>query len=295
MEITEKQKEYVLTHYGIVDTKIIALHLNTTPEYVRTIANRYGIKIKRQWTKEDMDYLRENWGETSLKVMSKKLKKTEIAIRTKAGREGLGGYIENGSYITLMDLARAIDRDKYESTYRKLINANIPFYIKKVQYKKVKVIEIEKFWSWAEKNKEKLNFSKLEKFILGKEPKWVDEKRLYDSKIIVRKPWTLKEEMELRQLAKKHTKKEIAVILNRTLYSIRRRCNILKITTVVKIPKKKWTSEEYNLLLQKIREGYNYKQLIVLLNKNENQLRKKLFCNFGTGKLEEVRKQLEME
>ena len=36
MEITEKQKEYVLTHYGIVDTKIIALHLNTTPEYVRT-------------------------------------------------------------------------------------------------------------------------------------------------------------------------------------------------------------------------------------------------------------------
>ena len=48
-------------------------------------------------------------------------------------------------------------------------------------------------------------------------------------------------------------------------------------------------------LLQKIREGYNYKQLIVLLNKNENQLRKKLFCNFGTGKLEEVRKQLEME
>ena len=159
MEITEKQKEYVLTHYGIVDTKIIALHLNTTPEYVRTIANRYGIKIKRQWTKEDMDYLRENWGETSLKVMSKKLKKTEIAIRTKAGREGLGGYIENGSYITLMDLARAIDRDKYESTYRKLINANIPFYIKKVQYKKVKVIGIGKFWRWAEKNKEKLNFS----------------------------------------------------------------------------------------------------------------------------------------
>ena len=66
MEITEKQKEYVLTHYGIVDTKIIALHLNTTPEYVKTIANRYGIKIKRQWTKEDMNYLRENWGETSL-------------------------------------------------------------------------------------------------------------------------------------------------------------------------------------------------------------------------------------
>ena len=194
-----------------------------------------------------------------------------------------------------MDLARAIDIDKYESTYRKLINANIPFDIKKVQYKKVKVIGIGKFWRWAEKNKEKLNFSNLEKFILGKEPKWVDEKRLYDSKIIVRKPWTLKEEMELRQLAKKHTKKEIAVILNRTLYSIRRRCNILKITTVVKIPKKKWTSEEYNLLLQKIREGYNYKQLIVLLNKNENQLRKKLFCNFGTGKLEEVRKQLEME
>ena len=81
MEITEKQKEYVLTHYGIVDTKIIALHLNTTPEYVRTIANRYGIKIKRQWTKEDMDYLRENWGEISLKVMSRKLKRTETAIR----------------------------------------------------------------------------------------------------------------------------------------------------------------------------------------------------------------------
>ena len=167
MEITEKQKEYVLTHYGIVDTKIIALHLNTTPEYVRTIANRYGLKIKRQWTKEDMDYLRENWGEISLKVMSRKLKRTETAIRSKAGREGLGGYIENGSYITLMDLARAIDIDKYESTYRKLINANIPFYIKKVQYKKVKVIEIEKFWSWAEKNKEKLNFSKLEKSIFS--------------------------------------------------------------------------------------------------------------------------------
>lgn len=45
-----------------------------------------------------------------------------------------------------------------------------------------KVIKIDEFWDWAEKNKEVVRFNKLEENALGKEPKWVKEKRYLDKK-----------------------------------------------------------------------------------------------------------------
>lgn len=38
-----------------------------------------------------------------------------------------------------------------------------------------KIIYLDEFWKWAEKNRSFLDFSKMEPLALGKEPGWVNE------------------------------------------------------------------------------------------------------------------------
>ena len=58
---------------------------------------------------------------------------------------------------------------------------NIPL-VKVVRCQSKEMVDMRKFWEWAEENKKQLNFAKFEKGALGKEPDWVDEKRKLDYK-----------------------------------------------------------------------------------------------------------------
>lgn len=45
----------------------------------------------RKWTEEEIDILKKRWGKSKIKNISKKINRTEIAIKIKAKRLGLGG------------------------------------------------------------------------------------------------------------------------------------------------------------------------------------------------------------
>lgn len=47
---------------------------------------------------------------------------------------------------------------------------------KKVKGSSFKVINLDEFWKWAEKNRTIIDFSQLEENVLGKEPEWLKDK-----------------------------------------------------------------------------------------------------------------------
>ena len=60
------------------------------------------------------------------------------------------------------------------------------------------MVDLEKFWEWAYKNQQILNFSRFEKYSLGCEPDWVESKRNQNKKINKNNsPWTKQEDMIL--------------------------------------------------------------------------------------------------
>ena len=138
--------------------------------------------INRSWTKEETEYLKEKWGTVSIPIMSKKLDRTENAIRLKARRLGMNSFLESGEYITLNTLFGVMGIDN--GGYKKISwirNRNFPVHTKRVSNKKVvRIVKMEEFWKWAEANKSFLDFSNFEKNALGKEPYWVKDKRKED-------------------------------------------------------------------------------------------------------------------
>ena len=65
-------------------------------------------------------------------------------------------------------------------TSNRLIREGLPVKWHIVKNNRFRVIDIDDFWKWAEKNKSILDFSRFEKYGLGAEPEWVDIKRKAD-------------------------------------------------------------------------------------------------------------------
>ncbi len=122
--------------------------------------------------------LQRRYGKTTLKSISKKLNRSENAIEIKACRLGLSSALEATGELTAAEIANVFKIDAHVVVDRWIKDREL-----KAQYKAVKFtrkfwrIKIEDFWKWAEDNKEIINFSKLERNILGKEPSWVDLER----------------------------------------------------------------------------------------------------------------------
>lgn len=254
----------------------------------------------RVWTQEETTYLKDNWGIVSVKTIAKTLNRSESSVLSKKDKLKLGAFLDNGDYITLNQLMKAVGYPVCGKSVKRWVDREIPIINKKVNNNSFKAVRIDEFWKWAEENKKKLDFSKFERYILGKEPEWVEIKRQND---ILKKPhtkrlWTKNEDERLIFLVKqyKYNCTEIAEKMQRSENSIRHRLHRLKIKTrpVAKEVKKteKWTKEEVDTLKELIKKGYDYEMIQSFIpNRTEKALRRKIYAIYGTGNLEKARKE----
>lgn len=214
----------------------------------------YGIESTKFWTEKEVDYLEENYGKYSLKVLAKNLNRTESAIKEKCTRLGLTSALRNTGLLTTSELAIAFKTDR-KTIWNYIQYKGLPAKKKAVlRNGKFWRIDINEFWKWLKNNKELLDFSKLEKNILGAEPAWVEEKRKTDTRNKSRrnKNWSNFEINYLKANYKIKTFDEIAKDLNRTLASVQVKSRKLGLSKVVEI---KWKSVEINLLINMKMQG----------------------------------------
>lgn len=216
---------------------------------------------KKKWTNEEVSILKEMWGEHSIPNIAKKLNRSENSIRVKSFRVGLRDNIRSGDYLLLNDVLKILGINYGKGTNR-VINSNIPYKLKASVRQKYRIIYIDDFWKWAEKNKNIINFKNFERGELGPEPEWAEIKRQSDKKKAKEKkntPWTPSEDKQLIWLLEqyKYGYSDIARIIGRTEGAIKRRCYDLKVKArpIKADNHRKWTNEETNICLTMYSNG----------------------------------------
>lgn len=228
----------------------IAEILGTTQSRVSAIFTKYGFDFRGKWTKEDIEYLEENFGLKTIKALARKLNRSEDAVIIKAKRIRLGGITSTTNYINASQLADAIGADR--KTVGRWINEK-GLKAKKTVLAKERTywrITLKNFWDWAKEHQDCIKWSRFELNSLGKEPSWVEAARKKD----LEKPkkqdlkWTKEQDkMLIMYWNTGKESKEIANIMHRSRNAILRRASRLGLSRRnIELP---WTDIEDEMLI----------------------------------------------
>lgn len=255
------------------------------------------------WTKAEYAALSEWWGQYSIPTIAKRLNRSTNAIIVKAQRLGLGPHIASSDLITFNELIKTVGLSKgfggsnYSWSLQKLQAAGLKIHKHRVENNTFRMVDIEEFWEFAEKNRHLFDFSRLEENVLGAEPAWVKVKRTEDFKrTFMVKPknvhWTEAEDRELLRLLRqyKYTYPEIAARLHRSEGAIQRRVLDLGIKErPIKMDNHaQWTDEQFQALGRMMRAGYSYETMSRELGKSTKAIRGKVFTVYLTENLDKA-------
>lgn len=253
----------------------------------------------RQWTAEEEERLEDLYGRVPIPSIAKRLNRSVNAILVKRARMGLGAFLENGDYITLHQLHRAVTGSKSGGGYvitSWVEKRGLPVIYKQVGKCKFRVVNLADFWKWAERNKAFLDFSKMEENILGKEPAWAKAKRRADGLAnVVKKvsPWTKEEDARLAGYIKegKKTGGEIANLLKRSYGAVIRRCSTLGLDTPQKLDKHahQWSAEEMYTVIDAVLEATPYPVISQQTGMSEKAIRGLMYRLYKTENQDKIR------
>ena len=234
--------------------------------------------------------------------LCKKLNRSKNAVMVKVNRLGLPPYLESGEYITMRQLILALGYSGSSDSYKIkswIQNRGFPVRNKRHTKKVVRVVFLDEFWKWAEKNRSFLDFSKMEPLALGEEPDWLAEQRRKDFKAYAlqrKEPWTVDEDSRLKMLLKQHKygSAELSEMLRRSTGAIQRRCTDLGLKErPVKAdnrgPDATWTEDDFSILADGIQNGDSYMLIGQVLGKSEKAVRGKVYSVYLTENADKVR------
>lgn len=277
----KQEVEFLKIHWNAMSIEQIAEELKRTYKSIymkaRTLKlGRNTFQQRKNWTKEEENYLEESWGTVSKEVIAKNLDRTEEAIQLKAQKMKLGPFLEAGDYITLNQLMNEI-RGSYVGkgyTVDQWIEKGLPVKTQKVKTSSFKIINLDDFWKWAKKNRTLIDFSKLEPLILGEEPKWLKDQRKADKEKTFFKttPWTEQEDKKLKRKLNeyRYNYRELSLRMKRTEGAIKRRMIDLNIKArPIKMSNHNpWTEKETELLIELYHKGHSRDTMANYINRS---------------------------
>ena len=257
----------------------------------------------RNWTQEEKNRLAEEWGQYSVPTLAKRLNRSCDAIVVMSQRLGLGAHISNSDMITFNELIKTLGIVKqgvsscYSWCLKKYTGLGLKIHLHKVKNNSFRMVDIDEFWEFAEKNRHLFDFSRLEENALGAEPSWVKIKRAEDFKRTFKvKPhnsqWTEAEDRELLRLVRayRYTYHEIAAKLHRSEGAIQRRVNDLGIKErpLREDPHSTWTQQQLQMLGRMMKAGANYETMSEAIGKSTKAIRGKVFSTYLTERLDKA-------
>ncbi len=183
--------------------------------------------MSKMYSVEEVEFLKEHVGYMKLTTIAKKLNRPLESVSIKLKRLGLGDTRSQAGMITIGELAKILDVDR--KTVENWVLRHGLRCLKQItrQSKSFYFINPTDFWVWAEYNKEKISFYKIEKNVLAPEPEWVDQERIKKrDRVVNYRTWTTGEKKNLLELKNKgYTFVEIGKILGRSASSVGKQYN----------------------------------------------------------------------
>jgi hypothetical protein len=181
------------------------------------------ITMRRNWTSQEIAYVRENVGFQKIPTIARNLERTPTSVELKIKRLGLSNTKSFTGQLTVHELANLLGIDP--KSVKLWIDHHGLKCTKKVtrNTKKFYFVKPEDFWNWSYQNKERVDFSKIEHHTIVPEPEWVEHERR-NKREVNYKAWTTKEVSMLVELVSiGSTFTEIGRKLNRSKISIQRK------------------------------------------------------------------------
>lgn len=184
--------------------------------------------MRRNWTREEERYLVEQVGVSMVPNIAKRLNRSIYSVEVKMKRMGVYHTRNQVGMTTMGELAKLLGVDR--NTVKLWADRdNLPYMKKKTKHEKTfYFIDLVDFWNWANVNRAKIDFSRIDRHALPPEPDWVDPLRK-EARLVNYRLWTTKEEQIL--LSKIQAKKPLEAIakdMNRSIISIARKYERLK-------------------------------------------------------------------
>jgi hypothetical protein len=182
-----------------------------------------GGTMRRNWTDQEIEYVKENLGSVKITTIAHNLERTPTSVELKIKRLGLSNTKSSTGQLTVHELAKLL---KIEPNSVKLwVTKHGLKCTKKVtrNTKAFHFIKPEDFWNWSYQNKERVDFSKIERHTILPEPEWVEKERRHQREVNY-KSWTTKEIRLMNELISLGSSfAEIGKRLDRSSVSIQRK------------------------------------------------------------------------
>lgn len=186
---------------------------------------------KGPYSQEELDYIEFYAGSFTLEKLAARMDRSVEGLRAKMNKMGITSMTRHTGKIPACTLARYVGVS--DGTVRRWIRLNGLKAVKRGFRNGIKhhdlslLVTAEDFWEWAEQNKERVPFSKINQQELLPVPTWLEteisKEAFTNKRTLTRKEWTFKEEQELLRLHHKGLKpKEISkILLNRRYTAIK--------------------------------------------------------------------------
>lgn len=173
---------------------------------------------RRNWTEKEDNYMFSKYTKQAVAITAERLNRSIPSVKHRAAKLGLNHYLDN---LGAKTIAKCFNVD-YSVVKRWIEKYDLPFdrikHSKNFKYD----IDVLKFWKWAEKNKEIINWSKYERRSLAPEPEWVKNEYSSYKNVNSRKRITEDEIQKVKRLwMKGYSNKEISDEMKRSIDSIK--------------------------------------------------------------------------
>lgn len=141
---------------------------------------------KKTWTKEQIEKLCDLWGSKSYHAIAKTVNHTEMAVRVKAKRLGLGAVKDASDYICAREISRIMGIDVHAVTDYWIKKLDLP--CRKIEGKNrtlYVMVRHDDLINFLKNNQDVFDSRRIEPYGLGCEPEWLHQKRIHDRDVRV--------------------------------------------------------------------------------------------------------------
>lgn len=170
-EWTEKQDKFIKKHFRKITNKEIAEKLGIDRRAVERRINKIITPLHRQfksWTEIEDDILFKNYGKVTMEKLSFILKRSIYSITMRLHHlEGSTDMASVGGFLIPSDIATIMGVD--HKTVTSWVNKE---YLEAYKPNRKFLIDEDYFWSWLKDNMNRVNYIRVDEYVLQTAPEW---------------------------------------------------------------------------------------------------------------------------
>lgn len=209
---TPEQDDFLRAHWQEMSDEELSFAVGHPLTSTRARRNKLGLQERKgyrgkDWSKAELDYLQEVWGEKTIPQIAKHLGRSINAVKIKAQRIGYTGQKWYGGMMSARKVSELLGVDVHAVCDYWIPKCGLKGKPKRLgeSKKTTTIIMFEDLLEWLKTHQELWDSRRVELFALGMEYDWLVEKRQADALLPARKAqkWTPEEDARLIDMFKR--------------------------------------------------------------------------------------------